>query len=201
VAAQVVLGREHELDVLQRFVRTVSDGVSAALLEGSAGIGKTTLWLEAAAMAEQAGRCILQTRASEAETGWAYAGLGDLLTGLVDEATPDLPEPQRRALEMALLRTESSGAPPDQRAVSLATLAVVRAIAERSPVLVAIDDVQWLDPSTARVMSFVLRRLTNEPVSVIATQRIGSGTPDEPIGLDRAVPSLLRISIGSMAGC
>lgn len=194
----MVLGREHELDVLQRFVETVSGGPAAALLEGSAGIGKTTLWLEALAMAEGAGWRTLSTRASEAETGWAYAGLGDLLAGPVDEAIPDLPEPQSRALQTALLRAGSTGVPPDQRAVSLATLAVVRAIAERRPVLVAIDDVQWLDPSTARVVSFVLRRLTAESVSVLATQRIGSGAPDEPVGLDSAVPSLLRIPVGPM---
>jgi DNA-binding CsgD family transcriptional regulator len=196
--AQVVLGREHELDALERFVGTVPGGPSGVLLEGSAGIGKTTLWLEAAAMAGRAGWRILSTRASEAETGWSYAGLGDLLAGLVDEPIDDLPDPQWRALEMALLRTESSGAPLDQRAVSLATLAVVRAIAGRSPVLIAIDDVQWLDPSTARVVSFVLRRLTDELVAVLGTQRIGSGAPEEPMDLHRAVPSLVRIPVGPM---
>jgi DNA-binding CsgD family transcriptional regulator len=185
--------------MLERFVSALPEGPSGAVLEGTAGIGKTTLWLEALSMAERAGSRTLSTRGSEAEAGWAYAGLGDVLAGLVDEEIPDLPEPQWRALQVALLRAESSGDAPDQRAVSLATLAVVRALAERSPVLVAIDDLQWLDPSTARVVSFVLRRLTDEPVSVLATQRIGSGSPDEPIGLHSAVPSLARIPVGPMA--
>jgi len=145
----VVLGRERELEVLARFVGDMATGPSAALLEGSAGIGKTTLWLEAIAMAEHAGLVVLSTRASESEARWSYAGLGDLLTGSV-VAFPELPEPQRRALETTLLRGGTPTASPDQRAVSLAVLAVIRRLAEeRAAVVLALDDVQWLDASTA----------------------------------------------------
>ncbi len=194
----MVLGRERELEVLARFVGDMATGPSAALLEGSAGIGKTTLWLEAIAMAEHAGLVVLSTRASESEARWSYAGLGDLLTGSV-VAFPELPEPQRRALETALLRGGAPTASPDQRAVSLAVLAVIRRLAEEcAAVVLALDDVQWLDASTARVLSFVLRRLTNEPVAVIATLRIGSGAPADPLGLDRAMPALVRIAVGPM---
>ena len=194
----MVLGRERELEVLVRFVGDMATGPSAALLEGSAGIGKTTLWLEAIAMAEHAGLVVLSTRASESEARWSYAGLGDLLTGSV-VAFPELPEPQRRALETTLLRGGTPTASPDQRAVSLAVLAVIRRLAEeRAAVVLALDDVQWLDASTARVLSFVLRRLTTEPVAVIATLRIGSGAPGDPLNLDRAMPALVRIAVGPM---
>ena len=63
----MVLGRERELEVLARFVGDVAARPSAAVLQGSAGIGKTTLWLEALAMAEDAGSVVLSTRASESE--------------------------------------------------------------------------------------------------------------------------------------
>ena len=193
----MVLGRERELEVLGRFVGDMAAGPSAALLEGSAGIGKTTLWLEALAMAEDAGSVVLSTRASESEARWSYAGRGDLLTGSV-AAFPELPESQRRALEAALLRGDAPTTSPDQLAVSLAVLAVIRRLAEGPGIVLAIDDVQWLDASTARVLSFVLRRLTTEPVAVIATLRVGSGAPADPLGLDRAMPALVRIAVGPM---
>jgi DNA-binding CsgD family transcriptional regulator len=195
----VILGRDAELDALRRFVGSVRDGPSAVLLEGSAGIGKTTLWLDAAALCEGAGLRVMTTRASESEARWSYAGLSDLLTDSIDETAAELPAPQRHALEAALLRVETTTAPPDQRAVCLATLAVVRTLARSAPLVIAIDDVQWLDASSARCLSFAFRRLSGEPVAVIATLRVGSGAPDDPTNLERAIPSLTRLRIGPMA--
>ena len=79
---------------------------------------------------------------------------------------PSCPRPQQRALDAALFRTEVEGSPPDQRAVSLATLAVLRALAGSSPVIIAIDDIQWLDAASVRVLSFAARRLRDEPIRV-----------------------------------
>jgi DNA-binding CsgD family transcriptional regulator/exonuclease VII small subunit len=196
---RVVLGRESELDALRRFVAEIPAGPSTLLLEGSAGIGKTTLWLEAAAMARQTGFRILTTRASESEARLSYAGLSDLLTDVTEDAFDALPPPQRHALETALLRTATRGSPPDQRAVLLAALTVVRGLAASEPLVIAIDDVQWLDAPTARVLSFVLRRLSREPVAVIAALRIGSGSAGDPIDLERAMPTLTRLQVGPMA--
>ena len=197
-ADHVILGREDELHELGRFLQSIPAGPSALLLEGAAGIGKTTLWLEGAASARQAGYRVLSARAAESEARLSYSALGDLFAGALDETLPSLPGPQRRALETALLRDEVGGAPPDQRAVSLASSGVLRALAASEPLVVAIDDVQWLDTSSARVLSFALRRLSDERVGVIASLRLGSGSKGDPIGIDRALQHVVRLGLGSM---
>jgi len=197
-ADHVILGREDELHELGRFLQSIPAGPSALLLEGAAGIGKTTLWLEGAASARQAGYRVLTARAAESEARLSYSALGDLFAGALDETLPSLPGPQRRALETALLRDEVGGAPPDQRAVSLASSGVLRALAASEPLVVAIDDVQWLDTSSARVLSFALRRLSDERVGVIASLRLGSGSKGDPIGIDRALQHVVRLGLGSM---
>jgi predicted ATPase len=122
------------------------------------------------------------------------AALGDLF----DFELPDLPAPQRRALDAALLRAEVEGAPPDQRAVSLASLGVLRALAASAPVIIAIDDVQWLDTPSARVLAFVVRRLEDAPIRILVALRAGSG--GDPLGLGRAgpAPGLHRMSLGPL---
>src|SRR5512133_973627 len=141
-----IVGRESELARAKSFIGSVSEGPSALLLEGAAGIGKTTLWRAGVSIARARGHRVLACRAAESEARLSYAGLGDLF----DLELPDLPAPQKRALDAALLRAEVEGAPPDQRAVSVASLGVLRALAASGPVILAIDDVQWLDVPSAR---------------------------------------------------
>jgi hypothetical protein len=128
-------------------------------------------------IARARGHRLLARRAAESEARLSYAALGDLL----DFELPDLPAPQRRALDVALLRADVEGAPPDQRAVSVASLGVLRALATPGPVIVAIDDVQWLDAPSARVLAFVARRLEDAPIEILAALRVGSG--GDPLGL------------------
>jgi hypothetical protein len=110
-----VIGREPELAVLQRFLDSIPSGPSALLLSGDSGIGKTTVWKEGLADALPRNYRILSCGPIEAETRLSYTALGDLLEPILEEALPSLPEPQRRALEIALLRSPSSGARADQR--------------------------------------------------------------------------------------
>jgi DNA-binding CsgD family transcriptional regulator len=188
-----VLGREAELDQVRSFV-SASGRPSALILEGTAGIGKTTLWHAGVSVARAQGQRVLSCRAAEPEARLSYAALGDLL----DCELPELPAPQQRALDAALLRAEVEGAPPDQRAVSLAALGVLRALASAGPVLIAIDDVQWLDAPSARVLAFVVRRVEDAPIRVLVARRAGSG--GDPLGLGRAgpAPSLHRVSVGPL---
>jgi hypothetical protein len=181
-----IVGRESELARVQAFIGSVPAGPSALLLEGAAGIGKTTLWHAGVSLARARGHRVLSCRAAESEARLSYAALGDLF----DFELPDLPAPQRRALDAALLRAEVEGAPPDQRAVSLASLGVLRALAAAGPVVVAIDDVQWLDAPSARVLAFVVRRLEDAPIRVLAALRVGSG--GDPLGLGRTGPLPLQ---------
>jgi hypothetical protein len=189
-----ILGRDAELAEVKSFIGSGSGGPSALLLEGTAGIGKTTLWRAGVSFARARGHRVLSCRAAESEARLSYAALGDLF----DFELPDLPAPQQRALDAALLRAELEGAPPDQRAVSLASLGVLRALAASAPVIIAIDDVQWLDAPSARVLAFVVRRLEDAPIRILVALRVGSG--GDPLALGRAgpAPSLHRVSIGPL---
>ncbi|MGA9159764.1 MAG: AAA family ATPase [Actinomycetota bacterium] len=182
-----VIGRESELAILDRFLDSIPTGPSALLLSGDPGIGKTTVWKEGLAGALQRRYRTLSCGPVEAETRLSYAALGDLLEPVLEEALPTVPEPQRRALDVALLRSPSSGARADQRAVSLAVLGCLRSAASISPVVVAIDDVQWMDLPSVRVLKFVVRRLKGEQVGMMAAVR-GTDPDDDPLGVVSSFP-------------
>src|SRR5206468_2468537 len=145
-----VIGREAELSVLGAFLDDVRGGPAALLLDGEAGVGKTTLWKEGLEAARQRSYRVLICQPVESEAKLSFAALGDLLGGVVEEGAASLPVPQARALDVALLRAEPEGAPPDNRAVSLAVLEVLRSLSRSAPVVLAVDDVQWLDAPTSR---------------------------------------------------
>ena len=111
----------------------------------------------------------------------------------------DLPAGQRSALEAALLLGRPARTSPDARAVSLAVLGVLRALASGAPLTIAIDDVQWADSPSARALAFALRRLADKPVTVIAAKRSASGEPD-PLDLVGSLPDGVdRLTIGPIA--
>jgi DNA-binding CsgD family transcriptional regulator len=190
---QGILGREAEATEIARFIESVADGPSAMILDGVAGIGKTTLWNGGVTVAQEAGHQVLACRAAESEAPLSYAALGDLL----EVELPELPGPQERALDAALLRAEVEGSPPDQRAVSLAALGVLRALAGSGPVIVAIDDIQWLDAASVRVLSFAARRLRDERIRILVAMRTGAG--GDPLDLSRMTGSgLRRLRVGPL---
>ena len=177
-----VIGRESELAILTRFLDSIPTGPSALLLSGDPGIGKTTVWKEGLAGAQLRRYRTLSCGPVEAETRLSYAALGDLLEPILEEALPTVPEPQRQALEVALLRSPRSGARADQRAVSLAVLGCLRSVASTSPVVVAVDDIQWMDLPSVRVLQFVVRRLKDEQVGLMTAAR-GARADDDPLGV------------------
>ncbi len=143
------------------------------LLVGEAGIGKTTLWEAGVADAAASDWRVLVARPGAAEEGLGFSALGDLLDGIGAESLAELPPPQRQALEVALLRAEPEGPPPQPRTIAVATLGLLRALAAERPVLIAIDDVQWLDEPSAAALGFVARRLEREPVAFLVSRRPG----------------------------
>ena len=165
-----------------RFLDSIPTGPSALLLSGDPGIGKTTVWKEGLAGAQLRRYRTLSCGPVEAETRLSYAALGDLLEPILEEALPTVPEPQRQALEVALLRSPRSGARADQRAVSLAVLGCLRSVASTSPVVVAVDDIQWMDLPSVRVLQFVVRRLKDEQVGLMTAAR-GARADDDPLGV------------------
>jgi DNA-binding CsgD family transcriptional regulator len=191
--AAEVIGRREELLALEAFLEAVPAGGQALLLEGDAGIGKTALWQEGNRLACERGFRPLTARPAHSETQVAFATVGDLFAPVVKETLPQLTPVQRRALETALLMREPDGPPPEVRLLGLAILSVVRALAQDGPLLVGIDDVQWVDASSAEVLSFMLRRLEGEPVGVLATVR---GRPIEvPLELDRAFEGFRQLAV------
>src|SRR6476620_1321346 len=110
-----IVGREQELASLRDFIARAEQGTAALVLEGEAGIGKSTLWLAGVEDAQARGLRVLSSRPAEAERGLAHAGLGDLFEGVLDDVLPALTAPRRRALEVTLLVEEASGDSVDRR--------------------------------------------------------------------------------------
>jgi DNA-binding CsgD family transcriptional regulator len=192
-----VIGREDELAAIEGFLDRSRRGPAALVIAGEPGIGKTILWQACVEQARERGR-VLSCRAAEAEATLSFAALADLLGHRLDDALDVLTGPRRRALDVALLVEEPDSEGPNQRAVAFAFLDVLRGLAEREPLLVAVDDVQWLDTSSARVLQFALRRLRDEPVGLLATVREDAGTR-VPLDLERLAPLALGpLSLGGL---
>jgi DNA-binding CsgD family transcriptional regulator len=194
-AAAGLLGRDAELQAVRDSLLP-DRGPLGIVLEGEAGIGKTALWRAGIADAESRGMRPLVARPVEAETALSHAALGDLLGPLADELGESVPAPQRRALDVALLRTSSDGSAVDQHAVGAATLSALRVAAADGPLLVAIDDVQWLDPASAAALRFALRRLDAEPVLLFATRRAAPAAEAPDVGFSSE--RLVRIGVGPL---
>jgi DNA-binding CsgD family transcriptional regulator len=171
-ASQSTVGRDTELASISAFLDEPRAGLATLLIEGDVGIGKTTLWQESVRAARERSYRVLACRPAETETAVAFAGLIDLLGSVVDEATAELPEPQREALDTALLRG-SAETPVKPGAVAVAVTACLRSLARTRPLALAVDDLQWLDPPTRRALDFALRRLDAAPIAVLVTQRVG----------------------------
>ncbi|HEY2777189.1 MAG TPA: AAA family ATPase [Gaiellaceae bacterium] len=182
-----VVGREPEL----KAVDACLDGTTRALaIVGEPGIGKTTVWREAVERARARGATVLAARPAESEVRLSFGGVADLTSTVLPEAFDALPAPQRRGLDVALLRADSTG-PPARRVVATALLTLVRGLAAESAVVIAIDDLHWLDPPSSVALEFMLRRLEDENVRMIFSLR-----PDAT-----ALPGLEteRIEIGSLS--
>jgi DNA-binding CsgD family transcriptional regulator len=191
----VLVGRETELQAVRDVLAEIS-GPVGIVLDGEAGIGKTALWHAGLAEAEQLELRVLSARPAESETGLSHAALGDLLGPVVDLAVEGMPAPQRHALDVALLRAEPGAGPADPRAVGAATLAVLKAASGGSPLVLAVDDVQWLDPASGGALAFALRRMSDERVVLLATRRAGPGTEQLDLGLRDE--RITRIAVGPL---
>jgi DNA-binding CsgD family transcriptional regulator len=201
--ADSIVGREAELVAIERLLDSEGRGLEAIVFEGEPGIGKTTVWQAGLDLAAQRGFETLSCRPVQAEAKLSHASLSDLLSPLVDTGLAELPEPQRVTLGMTLLRTAAHDSPPDGRAVATATHSLLRLRATRARMLIAIDDVQWIDRSSAAALSFALRRLAEVPVRVLITVRVDHASSHDPLDLRRNLPDrveCLRLKSLSMGG-
>ncbi len=173
-----VVGRHDELRAIDAWLEGTAEDV--LLIEGSAGIGKTTLWRAAIDAAAERGYTILRSAAAQTEAQLPFAVLRDLFDATFDEVATKLPEPQRQALAVTLLREAPSGDAPGSGTIGVALLSALRALGARGPTLVAIDDVQWLDQASRAPIRYALRRLADDGVHVLLARR----SPEDGQALD-----------------
>jgi len=173
VGRDEIIGRGDELVAIDSLLARAADGLAVLALEGEAGIGKTALWETGRSRAEERGFRVLSSRPARSDRQLSLGVFGDLFSTVPPELFSRLPEPQRRALDVALLRADPEGASVDQRTLSVATLGLVRLLAAEAPLLLAVDDVQWADESSVGVLGFAVRRLASEPVGVLLAARSG----------------------------
>ena len=184
-----VVGRERELAALEAFL---AEGTARALvLVGWPGIGKTTLWEAAIAEARGRGVRVLSSRPSDAEARLLFGALIDVLDPVGPEELEGLPAPQLEALESALLRRSPTDGAAPANATAVGLLSALRALSARDRLLVALDDVQWLDAASASALAFAARRLEDERVQFLLARRPGGATgleqalePGGMVGLD-----------------
>ena len=193
-----VVGRESEIDSVHDFLEAVPGGPVVLLVEGEMGIGKTTLWRDGVAEAGKRGLRVLKSRPVEAEITLPFAALGDLLGDVPDAALGRLPDPQREALEVALVRAGTKPGGLQRRAVALGVLGAIRVLAEDAPLVIAIDDTQWLDPPSADALAFAARRLRDEPIGFLLARRAGV-SEESRVELETALDDrLTRLVVGPL---
>ena len=200
MTASGLVGRGRELALALAFLAGLAMGPAALDIEGDAGIGKTALWRATVAEAPAHGCRVLTCAGAEAEARLSFVGLSDLIGDVVDEEIDSLPAPQREALERALTRRGDEGDRlPDPRTIGLGLLSLLIALAAAAPVLIAVDDVQWLDGATSHALAFVVRRLRGHRVGLLTAERSPLTAPD-PLGLERAFSPdrFARIRLGPL---
>jgi DNA-binding CsgD family transcriptional regulator len=184
---EVLVGRRAERDSIAQLLSGARAGRSGVLVvRGEAGIGKSALLEHARTTAASSGFRLQNTVGLESETQFAYAGLHQLCSPLLDHAAA-LPEPQRAALDVAFGRHEAIA--PDRFLVGLATLHLLAEVAEQRPLLCLVDDAQWLDDASAQVLAFVARRVAAERIAIMFVLR------DAPDGDDRTFAELPELRV------
>ena len=190
-----IVGRDEELAALLDLVGRAAEGAAALVLEGEAGIGKSTLWLAGVDAAQRAGAPCALRAARRVRAG-----------SRVRRARRPPRGRRRRSAAGALGAAPSSARgsasargrgrlAADPRAVAVAVHDTLVELATRGALLLAIDDVQWLDPASANALSFALRRLDREPIGILLARR-----GEAPAALEPALPGAVeRLSVGPLS--
>src|SRR6266516_1227975 len=181
----MLIGRASECGELDGLLARAREGRSdALLLRGEAGIGKTALC--AYAIEQAKGMTVLEACGAPTELELAYSGLADVLRPVLG-LQREIPERQAAALASSLAIGPSLESGPFT--ICAATLSLLAAAAERSPVLVVVDEAQWLDASSTEALLFAARRLEADGVAFLFALRDG-----QPSLLERTELRALRLT-------
>jgi hypothetical protein len=199
-----LLGRDRELSLLTSALNEVATHGRALVLHGEPGIGKSRLLSETVRAARKRGMLVLATAGVHSEAHLPFAGLHQLLRPVRGRAG-ELPRVQRAALDAAFGLTDE--VVPEHYRIAMAALDLVSEVASDAPVLLVVDDAQWLDRPTLDLLAFVARRIESDPIILLAAIRDGypsvlgdaglpevglAGLDDVTAGtlLDRSAPEL-----------
>jgi DNA-binding CsgD family transcriptional regulator len=192
------IARDPELAAIESFLDDPASGLRTLVLEGDVGIGKSTLWLAGVAAARERGYVVLQSRPAESEQAMAHVALGDLFRSVKPADLASLSGPQRAAFESAVLIEGGSGGPAEPRALGVAILSLLPRLAAGRPLVIAIDDCQWLDGSSTATLGFVLRRIEDTPIRLLLSRR-PTPTGPTPIEDAAALADIERVQVGPMS--
>jgi DNA-binding CsgD family transcriptional regulator/tetratricopeptide (TPR) repeat protein len=188
-----LVGREREQRLLDALAASVTGGGAAGVVIGEPGVGKTAL-LEHVARTSAAR--VTWVRGEESDASLPFAAASDLLHPFLDHLSV-LPTAQRQALEVALaLADHPSLGPARPLAVCAGALGLLSAAGDRDPLVLLVDDLQWIDPESAQLITFVARRLSTERVVMLLALQ-DAMTIDPP---PRLPPSLRDLPTLRLAG-
>lgn len=174
---QALIGRDPERDVATAFIAAAACGPAVLSIDGEPGIGKTSLLRYALSDARAAGLIVLECTPTPAEATMSFAALTELLRDVDAAALAAMPDPQRHALAVATLREEPVGATLDERAVGTGFASLLAHLAESRTVVVAIDDLHWIDAASADALTFALRRVHPATIGLVTCARTGQRPP------------------------
>ena len=177
-----LIGRAAELALIDDFLaRAAAEGGSLVLV-GEPGVGKTALLQVAVDRAVTAGTWVVRAEGAEFETIGVFSGLSQILIPLSAGLETLLPEHRDR---LAVVLGVAEGDPPTPPQVAQAALNLIRGMAAGRPLLLVVDDLQWMDRSSADVLSFAVRRLGGSRAGFLAAARAGELAGFEPAGMIR----------------
>ncbi|MEU9448832.1 AAA family ATPase [Streptomyces sp. NPDC048277] len=185
-----LVGREADLALVTGLLEAVGDRGCAHVITGEAGIGKTSLLAAAGAEARRRGMTVLTTRGAESERHLPYAALHDLLRQVLPQADT-LPARHREALLGAFGMSVSEQA-PERFFVALAALELIAEAASARPLLMVVDDMQWVDAASRDTIEFLARRLESEPAVLLVARRPVPADEDGTSGDPAVGHSVLR---------
>ncbi|HEY2201074.1 MAG TPA: AAA family ATPase, partial [Solirubrobacteraceae bacterium] len=175
-----LLGRGDEERLLASLLDEVATRGQALVFRGEPGIGKSRLLAYTARAARERGMSVLTTAGVQSEANLPFAGLHQLLRPVRGRAM-ELPTVQRDALDAAFGLTDEVA--PEHYRIAMAALDLLSEVASDAPVLLVVEDAQWLDRPTSEILAFVARRIVSDPIVMLAAIRDGYPSVLGEVGL------------------